>query len=685
MEDKEILEKLRENNPFASSASPLPWENKNPDLLQLSREASEEIEQLMRHKRREPSSPLAGLILGEAGSGKTHMLTRILRRLRESSLRAVFVAVKTFRDSESVTKHLLTEIFISLKRIHSNGRTQFDIVTGEFLDSYKERRRLEDYSDSEIEKLNLRSEIAKDIPGLDRNFLKFLISYINADDASVKNDLLDWISDGLETDDSIRLGLPERDFSSMSDAKREQESEKILIALGNVLAYAKISMIVCFDQMDAMRDRDLIIAWGNAVSLLMNDLYGILPLCFIRAEIWNDVFMPVLDDAVVQRLRNNMIIMKTCSLEQAKLLIKTKIEARFKDNSGEIFDFLMKRMGNSLHDGYSPRAVIELANHAVISAGDRQPVINEPESTESKSTENEIIATIKRAYDEEYKKILDEPVMWPPNAENLTLALKVWLKSFEGFEFQKSSSKSIKLMGKYKGRDFAFIIFIGKIHSGAGAGLKRGTEFLEEHPGGFCCYISEKKIHKPTWKQANAIMKIFKDSGGHVLMLDDESRIRWYAMTALINRVDNGDVNLYLQSGNRTATREDIKIFARENIMLVDFPFNNDGEKTRKESAESFQLKIPQEFLPSAVGHRPTVGNETQSETGDAELFNLISGMLDASPVKMLSLEKLVSLLAQRGINIDGKKLSSFLRRKKIFRVYKRGFDDPIVTFSKRR
>ena len=113
MEDKEILEKLRENNPFVSSASPLPWDNKNPDLFQLSREASEEIEQLMRHKRREPSSPLAGLIIGEAGSGKTHMLTRLLRRLRESSVRAVFVAVKTFRDPESVIKHLLNEIFRS--------------------------------------------------------------------------------------------------------------------------------------------------------------------------------------------------------------------------------------------------------------------------------------------------------------------------------------------------------------------------------------------------------------------------------------------------------------------------------------------------------------------------------------------------------------------------------------------
>ena len=45
MSDNKILEKLKKNNPFVSSASPMPWENTNPDLLQLNREASEYIEQ----------------------------------------------------------------------------------------------------------------------------------------------------------------------------------------------------------------------------------------------------------------------------------------------------------------------------------------------------------------------------------------------------------------------------------------------------------------------------------------------------------------------------------------------------------------------------------------------------------------------------------------------------------------
>ena len=70
-----IFEQLKADNPFASLSSPLPWGNDTPDLVQLNAEVSSEIEQLIREKRRQPSLPLAGLIFGEAGMGKTHMLT----------------------------------------------------------------------------------------------------------------------------------------------------------------------------------------------------------------------------------------------------------------------------------------------------------------------------------------------------------------------------------------------------------------------------------------------------------------------------------------------------------------------------------------------------------------------------------------------------------------------------------
>ena len=55
-----IRAQLVENNPFASSAAPNPWDNANPDIDSLNRDIVEHIDQLLRMKRREPALPQIG-------------------------------------------------------------------------------------------------------------------------------------------------------------------------------------------------------------------------------------------------------------------------------------------------------------------------------------------------------------------------------------------------------------------------------------------------------------------------------------------------------------------------------------------------------------------------------------------------------------------------------------------------
>lgn len=136
-----IRAQLVENNPFASSAAPNPWDNANPDIDSLNRDIVEHIDQLLRMKRREPALPLAGLILGEPGTGKTHMLKRVLGKIRKNGQIAIFVAVRAFMNPESVMRDLLREIFISMAREHRDGKLQIDLLLGELDESYHERCR----------------------------------------------------------------------------------------------------------------------------------------------------------------------------------------------------------------------------------------------------------------------------------------------------------------------------------------------------------------------------------------------------------------------------------------------------------------------------------------------------------------------------------------------------------------
>ncbi|MBQ3347684.1 MAG: ATP-binding protein [Synergistaceae bacterium] len=644
-----IIQRLRENNPFSSPASPLPWNNKNPDLQNLNRDTSEEIEQLIRQKRRQPDVPLAGLILGEAGSGKTHMLTRILRRMRSNAQPAVFAAIRTFRDSESVTQHLLSEIFISLKLIHSNGRSQFDMIVSEVMNSYTERRRTDGFDSTE--NLDTRAYLRRDLPTLDNNFLKCLLLYMATSNDGDKADILDWLCSGLDDDDSLRLGLPSKDMNAMNDARREQEAEKVLISLGLILGYAKVPMVICFDQLDSMKNREIIEAWGNVIALLMNDLSGILPLCFVRAEIWNSVFIPVLDDAIVQRLKSNTMIMKTCSVKQANQLIRGRVEDAFKEGAEEISSWLISRL--SISQEYSPRQVIELSNR----------VITSPDTPVTES--EEIYNTVMNVYGDEYKKVQAEPNSWPPNAEQLALALEVWLSSIESFTVSETKGKYIRLAGLHGDKKFAFIPITAKAHATVSAALKAGMSFMNEYPGSECFYISEDKTHKKTWKQANENLRKFENAGGYALILDKSTRISWYALTALINRIDNGDVNLYLPSGNRTATRGDIKAFV-STLKLID----------------TKALK----FSPASVKYSPDAPKKSPKVYYDSKLFaDTLRNIITASPVKILTADKAAALLTQRGIKANRNEVISFVKsNSEDFRTYRSKSNEILITVAEK-
>lgn len=634
-----ILEELRKNNPFRSRISPTPFENTNPDIQQLNRDVSEEIEQLLRDKRRRPSEPAAGLIIGETGSGKTHMLTRLLRRMKSYGWPAIFVSVRTFRNPDSVMHDLLSEIFISLAHKNFSKRSQFDMLLSEMMSIYSERRKIDGFTG--IDKIDTKIYLMRDMPGIDRVFLRCLMSYLRAADETEKLYLLEWLREGLDEDDSLRFGLPARDTSSMNNAERENDAEKIIISIGRVLGYAKVPMIICFDELDAMpRETELIHAWGRVISLLVNNVSGVLPLAFMKPETWNEVFFPVLDHAVTHRL-GNTIIMHPCSTEQAQQLVRERLKSAFPHNSKEELDekynWLMKRLEPKLTKGTSPRNVLKLAD-SVITQGDNIPRVEK----------NEIDNTIRNTYDEIYSKIEAEASSWPPNADHLTLALEVWLKSHEGFELSQGDGKTVKFLGSYSGKKFMFIIAASKSHFVISAGLKHGISFLNAYPEGLCFYISERKLFKKTYKQANNYLREFESLGGKAVLLDEESRVSWYAFMDLINQIDGGNVSIFTSSGNKQASREDLRELAGS-LRLLDIDFKKSGHTAKN----------------------PPVNHNVNLDFDEKNLMRELMKILDTSPMKLLAIDKTLNILAQRGIFVESEKFLSFAKNhREDFRIF---------------
>lgn len=644
-DSKLILEKLRENNPFASLSDPLPWSNKNPILNQLNLEVLENIGQLIRDKRREPVNPVSGLIIGQPGSGKTHMLMRILQRLRSKETFAILVTIGTFRVPELITEELLHNIFTSFKHQHSKGRSQFDMLAGEVMNAYKERRRDDGYDD--LSKLDTRVYLAKDMPELDRNFLRGFLLYTETEDEAVKFNVLEWLEHGLDDEESQRLGLPLRNMDSMSDAKRESTAEKTLLSIGYLLSYAKIPMIICFDQLDFLcGNKPLIHAWGNLISLLINEVQGVLPLCFLNPATWAIDLIPELPSPVIQRLEGNSLIMKACTTSQAYQLIRDRIASVLnnEEDTEEIYQWLTGKMRSSISPGTSPRRIIQQVNRII--TGNDTEILND---------EQEILRTIREAYEEEYRKVESDPEDWPPNADNLTLTLELWLESHKEFELVKGDGKYIRLMGNYGHEKFAFIVCARRNSSSSCAAFRRGNDFFSVCPSGKCFYITEDRTNKSTWRKVKELRDIFMSSGGHVIMLDKDTRINWYALTALINRADNGDVNLYLLSGSRAASRDDLKNFIRT-IELIPGIFSDKSEQA---------VKTPERMHEGGNEGKNEGGNEDGHEKTviepDVLLVNLKS-ILKSSAMNMIAMNRAIEMLSRRKIIVTREELISFLK-----------------------
>jgi len=129
--DKEKkLNALREENPFTSSSVGDPWEDKYPDVMSVNERAFKEISQLIDQKTKNPALPCAGLVFGEVGSGKTHLVGRILKYGRQAHFPFSFAYIQPIEDPEQTYRYLLREVIVNLcyPIDSSSDATQFSVI-----------------------------------------------------------------------------------------------------------------------------------------------------------------------------------------------------------------------------------------------------------------------------------------------------------------------------------------------------------------------------------------------------------------------------------------------------------------------------------------------------------------------------------------------------------------------------
>ena len=132
-------ELLREHNPFYSSSAGNPWEDVYPDVTSINREAFEGVFRLVRHKAEHPRDGCGGLVLGEAGAGKSHLLKRLLPAARGMDNPAAFTYVRPILDPDAPMRYLLREIVVNLREELDKEQawTRLDTLLGRNKSSFR--------------------------------------------------------------------------------------------------------------------------------------------------------------------------------------------------------------------------------------------------------------------------------------------------------------------------------------------------------------------------------------------------------------------------------------------------------------------------------------------------------------------------------------------------------------------
>ena len=650
-----LLESLREKNPFISGMAAEPWFNNSPDIDTINQQAFKGILNLIKSKAAHPRTPLAGTVLGEAGEGKTHLLRRILLDCKKLESPSLFVFVRPLFDSTRPFNHLLREIVQSLTQ-KSDGQEsfcQFDRLVAEIMRDYIHHRVttenptpgnkkfLEQLKDDvfliftykglnpdaiKIVEREAVNYVHSQVPETSREFLKVVFQY---KDPAKQSLVVYWLKGNVpDEEDNQLLGVPSR--AGYSIETMEQKAHEMILTLGVLFTRYHIPMVVCFDQLDNLTNREQIVGFGQMIDLLVNHAASMLPLAFARGDAWNEQFQQHLSKPTFERLNSNRLPLFGCTKEEAKELVSRRVEEQVLGEKTEdiaaiknwLLPLLEKRL--QISGTNSPREVIRYANEIIQGISGAAP---------AELSESEIIEKIAEEYKAAFGAVAADFDRWEPEAEYLQQAAELFLYCQENvLSCMPGGDRLMAWTGTLNGPNsseipYACFINKSKHHRPVLDALDRCKEFLQKYPNGVCSYITDARCDfRTTWTKTNERRKEVEKLGGNVVILDQPAAVRWYGLASLSLEIGDGNIRL----GTRLAAHKDLENFLRSGFF---------GYKTEGLFDRLIEKNVPP---PPPPPPPPPV----------EKFINAVQYYVEQSPLYHMPLDFLIEKLREKGFDV---------------------------------
>lgn len=346
-----------------------PWENA-PDAPEFNAAAFRLVERRLKAMGRrvspdEPAPSQGVLVLGEAGAGKTHLLSRVTREL--SAAHPVMFIQKP-NNEEAVAQQIWSQLVESLTR-HvpglAPGQSQLDHLLAHVFSAALAPLLERDAAEGLNAKLKqrwakllrasptnlfgmleggagrqkhldfLRNKVLGHLrvrhPDVDQTVARALVNYCFLANDRDRRATLTWLM-GQAIDDTTarRLGLgafwPEVNDGTSSDVfvrqERERQAIRAIATIGELSKYYGKPLILAFDQLEGMRgETRLTERWGDVAQQLFTVAPNLLVLTCVFPSLWNTWFEPVLHEAVKDRLAQDRIRLEPFGPEAAAALL----------------------------------------------------------------------------------------------------------------------------------------------------------------------------------------------------------------------------------------------------------------------------------------------------------------------------------------------------------------------------
>ena len=346
---KLMISQLKEQpNPFSSSRVDTPFQN-HPDDFDTYHQQFITLESILKNIELDSNRQSKGaVVIGEPGSGKTHLMMR-LAQARLSSNRLLFI--RQPNNSSSVLHHIYSRILESLvEQVGSFTQLDYLIISSfdkivanlsnltkkdqEIIKALKDDNKNALWGEESYNKLVYWQQIQKRINewwvkhysagGFALSILKGIIKYCSYSDYNYKNIATRWLAgQALSKEEAEKVGLPnwQENFSL------EEFSLEAISVLGK-LSILDQPLIIIFDQLEGLalpQNREILHQFGETIKEIFTHVPNSLIILNMFPDRWEH-FKDTFDNSIIGRVSQYQIQLQRPQENELLSILKVKLQ-----------------------------------------------------------------------------------------------------------------------------------------------------------------------------------------------------------------------------------------------------------------------------------------------------------------------------------------------------------------------